>query len=107
MVSKQGERGGGGFFVSDGEKSLLMVRGGRIETETAAVYDLKSGETAFLSPRGGCFAVLAKTGTALAAERNLRVYARDGRMIYQIPETRADIVYTADNGACLLIWYCR
>ena len=89
--------------VSDGEKSLLMVRGGRIETETAAVYDLKSGETAFLSPRGGCFAVLAKTGTALAAERNLRVYARDGRMIYQIPETRADIVYTADNGACLLI----
>lgn len=80
----------------------LAVWEGRVWTEDGAVKTLAPLEFAFVSPGGSAYAVASLAAGVMPPTSTVRVYGRDGRLLWTAAGTGATSAYVADSGAAAL-----
>ena len=89
-------------FGVGAQGQYLAVWEGRVWNESGAVKTLAPLEFAFVSPGGSAFAVASLVEGAMPLRSTVRVYGRDGLLLWTAAGTGATSAYVADSGAAAL-----
>jgi hypothetical protein len=90
-------------FGVGAQGQYLAVWEGRVWNESGAVKTLAPLEFAFVSPGGSAFAVASLVEGATPLRSTMRVYGRDGLLLWTAAGTGATSAYVADSGAAALV----
>jgi hypothetical protein len=89
-------------FGVGAEGQYLAVWEGRVWDDAGAVKTLAPFEFAYVSPGGAAYAVASLAEEAMPPASTVRVYGRDGGLLWTVAGTGATAAYVADSGAAVL-----